>query len=182
MSVIDYGEVTNSTQLYQLIRDLLDTYRENIIDADAKASGELLTAATYETKQWMLRWKGETLQLVLMLPEYWRWIEQGRPPTQQSQGGVLYPAILEWVKVKHVVPRPDPKTNKVPSVERQAYMITRKIHREGYFSPNHQGKHLLQNAIDHVDLVERFKTALVDQFNREIKVSLHEELSNIMKK
>lgn len=182
MSVIDYGEVTDSTKLYQLIRDLLDAYKANITTAGAIAHGDLVNAASYEQNQWLLRWKGETLALVLKLPEYWRWLEQGRPPTQQSEGGVLYPAILDWVKVKHIVPRPDPKTHKVPSVTQLAYMITRKIHREGYFSPNHQGKHLLQNAIDQVDLIENFKNALTDQFNREIKVSLHEELSNILKK
>jgi hypothetical protein len=182
MSVIDYGEVTDSTKLYQLIRDLLDTYKQNITEANAIAHGDLVNAATYETNQWTLRWKGETLALVLFLPNYWRWIEQGRPPTQQSEGGVLYPAILDWIRVKHIVPRPDTKTNKVPTPERLAYMITRKIHREGYFSPDHQGKHLLQNAIDQVDLIENFKNALVDQFNREIKVSLHEELTNILSK
>lgn len=181
MSTIDYGEVTDSTKMYQLIKDLLDAYKRNIEQADAVAHGDLRAAATYENDSFTLRWKGETLALVLRLPEHWRWIEQGRPPTVNSEGGVLYDAILEWINVKHIVPRPD-RYGKVPSVSSLAYLITRKIHRRGYFDPNHQGKHLLQGAIDRVDLINRFKSVLTDQFNRAIQVELADNLTKILNK
>lgn len=176
MSTIDYGEVTDSTKLYQLVKNLLDEYKRNIEKADAVASGDLKNAATYEANHWTLRWKGETLQLVLMLPDYWQYIEEGRPPTQQSEGGVLYPAILEWVKVKRIVPQPNPKTKKVPKIEQLAWAITKKIHKRGFFDPNHHGKHPLKEAIEKTDIVAAFATALTDQFNRIIKVELAESL------
>ena len=179
MSTIDYGEVSDSTKLYQLIKDLLDEYKRNIEQADAVASGDLKNAATYEANKWLLRWKGETLQLVLVLPEHWRYIEEGRPPTQRSEGGVLYPAILEWVKVKRIVPRPNPKTKKVPKTESLAWAITKKIHKRGYFDPDHHGKHPLKSAIENTDIVAAFATALVDQFNRQIKVELAENLTKM---
>lgn len=179
---IDYGEVSDSTKLYQLIKDLLDAYRTNIENADAVASGELRDAATYSSNKWELRWKGETLQLVLLLPEYWQYIEEGRPPTQRSMGGVLYPAILEWVKVKRIVPRPDPKTHKVPKIESVAWAITKKIHKRGYFDPDHHGKYPLKQAIETTDIVKEFATALTDQFNRIIRVELSESLSKLGKR
>ncbi len=50
-------------------------------------------------------------------------IESGRGQTQRSEGGKLYPAILEWVRARGIG---TPKTR-----ESIAYAITKKIHREG---------------------------------------------------
>lgn len=50
-------------------------------------------------------------------------IETGRGPTSNSQGGVLYPAILEWVKARGI--------NGPKGQESIARAITSKIHREG---------------------------------------------------
>lgn len=50
-------------------------------------------------------------------------IESGRGATQRSEGGVLYPAILEWVIARGIG---TPKTRK--SI---AYAITKSIHEKG---------------------------------------------------
>ncbi len=181
MSTIDYGEVSDSTKLYQLIKDLLDAYKNNIENAGAVAQGNLVNAATYEADKWMLKWKGETLTLVLRLPDYWKYIEEGRGPTQKGEGGKLYPAILEWVKVKKIVPRADPKTKRVPKVEQLAYAITKKIHKRGYFDPDHHGKYPLREAIQETDIVRQFAAALTDQFNRIVRVELSENLTKLTK-
>lgn len=181
MSTIDYGEVSDSTKLYQLIKDLLDAYKNNIENAGAVAQGDLVNAATYEANKWTLKWKGETLTLVLRLPEHWKYIEEGRGPTQKGEGGKLYPAILEWVKVKKIVPRADPKTKRVPKVEQLAYAITKKIHKRGYFDPDHQGKYPLREAIQETDIVRQFAAALTDQFNRIVRVELSENLTKLTK-
>lgn len=179
MSTIDYGYVSDSTKLYRLVKDLLDAYKRNIEGDNAVAQGDLKNAATYEANKWVLRWKDETLSLILVLPEHWQYIEEGRGPTQSGQGGVLYPAILEWVKVKKIVPRPNPKTGKVPKVEQLAYAITKKIHKRGYFDPDHHGKHPLGRAVEETDIVRQFAAALTDQFNRAIHVELTENLSKL---
>lgn len=182
MSVINYGEVTDSTKLYQIIKDLLDAYKANIEAAGAVAEGDLKTAATYAAKKWQLKWKGEMLQLSIMLPEHWQYIEAGRGPTQNNEGGVLYDAILHWISVKHIVPLPNPKTGKIPSTESLAYAITKKIHRRGYFDPDHHGKYPLRNAIEETGVSARFVSALVDQFNRAIKVQISADLTKITQK
>ena len=181
MSTIDYGEVSDSTKLYQLIKDLLDAYKNNIENAGAVAQGDLVNAATYEADKWTLKWKGETLTLVLRLPDYWKYIEEGRGPTQKGEGGKLYPTILEWVKVKKIVPRADPKTKRVPKVEQLAYAITKKIHKRGYFDPDHHGKYPLREAIQETDIVRQFAAALTDQFNRIVRVELSENLTKLTK-
>lgn len=181
MSTIDYGEVSDSTKLYQLIKDLLDAYKNNIENAGAVAQGDLVNAATYAVDKWTLKWEGETLTLVLRLPDYWKYIEEGRGPTQKGEGGKLYPAILEWVKVKKIVPRADPKTKRVPKVEQLAYAITKKIHKRGYFDPDHHGKYPLREAIQETDIVRQFAAALTDQFNRIVRVELSENLTKLTK-
>lgn len=173
-SVIDYGEVTDSTKLYQLIKDLLDAYRDNIERINAVAQGDLVNAATYAANKWQLEWKGERLELSLTLPKHWQFIERGRGPTMRSEGGKLYPAILEWIRVKKIIPRGGWKAN-IPHPKQEAQLahaITRKIHREGYFSPNHHGKWPLRDAIGSVDLAKRMAGVLTDQFNKAISVEL----------
>ena len=172
-----YGEVSDMTSLYQLVKDLLDTYKANIEKAGAVAEGSLRTAATYSMNQWDFKWKGETLSLVLRLPDHYYYIEEGRGPTHNNDGGELLKAIMKWIEVKHIVPHPDPKTYKVPTTKQLAFLITRKIHREGFFSPGHHGKHLLMDAIASTDIASRMVGVLTDQFNRAVKVELSQQLS-----
>lgn len=167
-----YGQVSDTTTLLTLADELAQAYKRHLDDEGAVASGDLKASVD----KWEFVWKGETLQLIFKLPDHWRYIEEGRGPTQRSEGGKLYPAILEWIKVKHIVPRPRPGMLKVPTTEQLAYMITRKIHRFGYFGYDHHGKHLLQRSIDEMDISSKFVGALKDQFNRAVKVELSENL------
>ena len=186
MSQRIYGEVSDATALYKLIEDLLTTYQQNMEAAGTVASGELRDAASYSANSFVLNWKGETLMLSLLLPEHWWYVEHGRSPNN-GQSGKSWPDpvgdIMQWMEVKHVVPRVNREvkhraSTRVPDPRRQAAKaIVHKIFTRGFYTSGDRdkgpkGKLPLEKAIESVDLVERFKSVLTDQFNREVHVAL----------
>lgn len=94
-------------------------YQDKLISADKIATGDLLNSVEYRVSV-----DGTAYEVVLSLAEYWKYIENGRP-----QGAKMPPpsAILEWINVKPVVPRPDEKTGRVPSPEQLSWKIAKSI-------------------------------------------------------
>lgn len=71
--------------------------------------------------------RGDTTYVVeLSLADYWKWVEYGRNP------GKFPPPdkILEWVRVKPVIPRPL-DNGELPSEKSLAFLIGRKIAEKG---------------------------------------------------
>lgn len=58
--------------------------------------------------------------------QYWFWRNFGRGPTQNSGTGQLRPKIRQWIDDKGITPSGN------ISKDELAFLITRKIHREGY--------------------------------------------------
>jgi len=78
-------------------------------------------------------------EVTLTLQDYWKYIEGGRKGTESSPPGAKYKAafppvkaILDWILVKPVLPRPsaDGKMEKLRP-KSLAYLIGRKIEQEG---------------------------------------------------
>lgn len=81
--------------------------------------------------------KGTTYEVVLNLQDYWKYVEEGTRPHWPPIS-----AIAHWVQIKPVIPRPDEKGN-IPSQQSLAFLISRKIAREGT-----QGTHDLKETTD----------------------------------
>ncbi len=116
-----------------------------------KASGKLASSVEAEVKRF-----GDTFKVILHLEDYWKWLENGRPP------GKMPPvqSILEWVKVKPVLP-----TNKITQ-EQLAFLIARKIGREGT-----KAKHYLKDSLNKQDnITER----IAEAFREDIRETLKE--------
>ena len=91
------------------------------------------------------------------LNEYWKWIEGGRPPTENDGNGELRRAIKQWIRVKGIIPRPL-EDGKLPTENQLAYLISRKIHTLGY-----EGTGLLQKSIDdNEEFMERIENAMLE--------------------
>lgn len=85
-----------------------------------QATGDLARSAKYEIR------KGDNyIEVGLNLLPYWKWVEKGRKP------GKMPPidAILQWVKVKPIIPREN--NGVIPTEKQLAYLIARKIGRDG---------------------------------------------------
>ena len=182
------GQLVDETALDELAMKLAKQYQENLAAAQVNASGALSKAAI----NYIFTWKGETLQLIFRLPEEWYYVEHGRKPTSGVTGKKWenpVEDILQWIRVKHIAPRSQMRSARVPSSrksvpstkqERQmAEAIVRKIHREGFYSPGHQGKHLLEQAITETDIKNRLRGILTDALGREIKVELGDLLASV---
>lgn len=122
--LIKYDHLREVLERYAV--ELRNEYQDNLIRSDRVASGDLLNTVEYEVKD-----KNGTYTVSLRLQDYWKWVESGRPPTQKGGNGDLRTAILEWIKIKPVLPKPD-NNGKLPTPQQLAYLISRKIHKEGY--------------------------------------------------
>lgn len=109
--------------LEQYAQTVVEQYRE-ILDEGGISTAyrhHLADSLSYEIRQ------GEkAVQIDLNLAAYWKYIEYGRkagkwPPRD---------AILEWIKVKPVIPRPNDR-GIAPTNTQLAYLIQRKIGTEG---------------------------------------------------
>ena len=140
---------------------LEDTYREELADADAFASGRL-----FDSIKHIVQIDDKTIELSLELEDYWKYVEEGRAPGKFPPLG----KIEEWIRIKPVAPYPDAK-GRVPSNEQLAFLIGRKIAEEGI-----EGRHLLERSIestqDWIDLIE-------DAIDLDIKAELDEILKII---
>ena len=108
-------------ELTQAIQDLVDSiadiYRQNL--ESSKATGNLQNFQTHITLN------DTTFSVGFELEDYWKYVEYGRRPGKQPP----IEAIENWVRVKPIVP--DSRTDKVPNTKQLAYLIARKIGREG---------------------------------------------------
>jgi hypothetical protein len=103
-------------------QSVIDDIRSDMVDNNAVATGRTIRSLRYEATNTRLTiYGGEAFTPTDRLT----YVETGRGPTKQSQGGVLYPRILEWVKAKGI--RPEGKQ----TVEQLARAITKKIHQRG---------------------------------------------------
>lgn len=80
---------------------------------------------------------GTRYAVYLELEDYWKYVESGTRPHWPPPS-----AILEWIRVKPVIPRPD-DSGRIPSEKSLAYLIGRKISEEGT-----KGTHDLQETTD----------------------------------
>lgn len=92
------------------------------------------------------------LEIVFDLPKYWHWIELGRGPGKFPPP----PAIQDWIQKKNIIPVA--RNGIKPTSDQLAYLIGRKISREGT-----EGKHALEKTLTSVidDLIRDLTAAIV---------------------
>ena len=152
---IDMDELINFDELNKVLQeyanDAEQIYRNQLASGNKNASKSLAETATANVSV-----NGTTYEVVLNLQKYWKFVERGRSgfessPSKKSSGNLpsyvpqktrtelnMHPsraafppasAILEWIKVKPVLPRPN-SNGKLPTQQQLAYMIRWKIGQE----------------------------------------------------
>ena len=97
---------------------------------------------------------GTTYEVGLNLQEYWKYVEEGTKPHWPPPS-----AIMHWIEVKPVIPRPDNK-GRIPSTKSLAFLIGRKISRVGT-----EGTHDLQETKD--VLLGRYQELIAEALGRD---------------
>lgn len=147
------NELFNTTYLQlalgQLAEDVKAGYVDQLAKHDRHASGNLMSTVRAEVEV-----NGTRYAAVLYLQDYWKYVEEGTEPHWPPRQ-----AILDWIKIKPVIPRPDDK-GRIPTPEQLAFLISRKISREGT-----EGSHDLQTAEDAI--IPMWEERLLDALQRD---------------
>ena len=113
-------------------------------------------------------------------PDYYKYIEEGR------KSGKMPPqkAILDWIKAKKILPRPD-RDGKIPTIKTLAFLIARAIGKHGTIKDKHyKGTNYLADTIEELNdkYLPRLQEALerdVEEYSIEIFDKIGEKLISI---
>lgn len=147
------------TKIESLADRILERYRTLLQDKDINASKQLSDTATVSVQI-----DNNHLIISLNLTEYWKYVEYGRRPGKRPP----IEAIENWIKIKPVVP--NPINGKVPSTRQLAFLISRKIGRDGI-----PGKKVLSETVwsDETETVmDKIRNELVNQLRQYLLESL----------
>lgn len=148
-------EAALKNELNLLAQELLQQYKANLT-SKGKGNGELVHSSTAN-----ITLNGTTYSIVLNLPDYWKYVEEGRRP------GKFPPpdAIKKWITVKGILPREI--NGRLPSENQLSFLIGKKISNKGL-----QGEPLLADAIQKSKITERAEDLISDYFSGEINKEL----------
>lgn len=143
------------TKIQQLANGIVEQYRKVLADEGINASSTLSNTADV-----VVELNGDMVVISLQLEEYWKYVEYGRRP------GKMPPIdnIKDWIKVKPIIP--DARTGKIPSAEQLAFLIARKIGREGI-----PARHPINKTV-YTDVTEQ----IIDAIKAEIVTQLKQQL------
>ena len=154
--------------LTNLGEEIKEAYKDRLETEGINASGKLSNSVKAQVSV-----NGSVYEIVLQLEDYWKYIEKGRPSTQNNGNGELRRAILEWIRVKPIIPQP--YNGKLPTEEQLAYLISRKIHRYGY-----EGKQPLHHTLE--DMKDRIYEEIEQALAKDISIDVYNILRTITAK
>ena len=143
------------TKIQQLANGIVEQYRKVLADEGINASSTLSNTADV-----VVELNGDMVVISLQLEEYWKYVEYGRRP------GKMPPIdnIKEWIKVKPIIP--DARTGKIPSAEQLAFLIARKIGREGIPARHPINKTVYNDITEHI--INAIKAEIVTQLKQQL--------------
>lgn len=153
-------------ELGRFASDVIRKYRELLQRDDRKASGNLINNITPKIEV-----GDDQISVILELEDYWEEVELGRKPTKNNGSGELRQKIEEWISLKGIQPYPT-SNGKLPTIPQLAFLISRKIHKEGYVGGDKQnGDGYLAEALKEIipQYEVRFTEALTKDAEDEVK-------------
>lgn len=105
--------------LNEFVNAFSELYKDEL--SKHRATGNLIESIKIEIDN-----KSSIYDIEMSLASYWKYVENGRG------SGKMPPidSIIEWIRVKQIIPQPD-RNGKIPSINSLAYLIARKIGKEG---------------------------------------------------
>lgn len=174
ININNYPNLFNIFAQYQ--EEFVRVLKERLEQAGRKASGNLINSL-----QTNLRIEGTEVIVYLISADYLQQTTQGRPPTKSGGDGTVQRKIYEWIENKHILPRPmQDKNGKqyLPTQQQLAYLIARKIHREGF-----KGDDILTNVIEELNnkYMPLLTEALTKDFDNYCENILLKEICDMIK-
>jgi len=144
--------------LEDFARDFGEGYKEELLRNGRRASGKLVDTVTTEVETGIGFY---SVSINFHDCFYWKYIENGTRPHWPPRD-----AILRWITVKPVIPRPD-RYGRIPSPQSLAYLISRKIATVGT-----EGSQDLQKT----------KDALIPLYRQRIAEALGNDMANYFRR
>lgn len=149
--------------LEEFAQEFKDNYRAELVahgrfTRDGK--DRLIDSLDANTVEAMIREGDEAWTVTINLNDYWKYVENDTRPHWPPPD-----AIQRWVEIKPVIPRPD-ASGRIPSPRSLAYLIGRKISREGT-----TGSHDFQTA----------QETTMDRFRSRIRVAMIKDVQNYVR-
>lgn len=131
---LTFSFINLQNALNSFVSELVTTYKSLLIRDNKKATGNLIKSL----KPLQIDFSSNKMQGSINIASYWKYVEYGRKP------GKFPPKdkISEWIEMKPVIPKPM-NGLKAPTKDQLAFLISRKIGREG-IKPGNQ----LEEALD----------------------------------
>jgi hypothetical protein len=106
-------------------------------------------------------------EVSILFNDYFYYVAYGRGPTEQGTiPGQLRDIILNWITRKNIKARPGPD-GRTPTDRQLAFLITRKIHEEGF-----QGRDFITSVVDQYE--GQIDAAFLMDFEMNVKKLLAE--------
>ena len=165
---IDMNELIDLSELQQVLQDLAndirDNYKEHLQFNDRYTergvpsgySERLIDSVKTQVVVGDRAW-----EITMTLNDYWKYVEDDTKPHFPPVN-----KILEWVKIKPVIPRPD-KNGRIPTPESLAFLIGRSISIHGT-----KGTHDL----------EKVKDGVIPWYKEKIAAALGHDMENYIRK
>lgn len=130
------------TSIYDVSKEIIDIIKQNYSNA-------LSPNSKLANFSWNVEWQDGIYSLNLIMPPEWYWVEYGRKPSTKMPP---VDKIEEWVKnhlgTTRLVPRGVNGKSVTRNTKQIAFAISKKIQREGFYSPGHQGKHIIEKSLN----------------------------------
>ena len=154
---------------------LQEAYRAELEARGKNASGELSRRVRYVIEGGEDLMGGFTFEVCLGLPAYWFNVEYGRKPTPPSKGWVPVDRLIEWIRVKPVIPRPDDR-GRIPTEKQLAYLINRAIN-----DPDRRGTDPPRPGIAPTPVLKTAVDVVNAKYDPLIKAAVTKDLQAFMK-
>lgn len=142
------------TPIQKLADSVGELYRKQLENEGVNASNTLS-----DTAKAIVEYNGNTLLISLELEDYWKYVEYGRKPGKQPPIN----SIVDWIKIKPIIP--EPINGKIPDTKQLAFMIARKIGREGV-----EGKHVINKTVytnEMESIINDIKNEIMNQLKQQ---------------
>lgn len=174
----------NNKNIYKALCEygeaVIEIYRAKLQQNNKNGTGELSRSLTldYEGLKRDLDNNESVINLVLIAADHIEQVEEGRLPTKNSGNGELQQKILEWIEKKPIQKRPI-GNGTLPTNKQLAFLISRKIHNEGY-----HGTHILKEAIEeaHMKFIDKIYAAIEQDVSEYVKVAIDTTILNLFQK
>lgn len=149
--------------LEEFAQEFKDQYRAGLLEHGRYTQygqDRLIDSVDANTVQAMIREGDEAWTVTINLNDYWKYVEEDTAPHWPPPD-----AILRWVEIKPVIPRPDSR-GRIPSPNSLAYLIGRKISKFGT-----TGSHDFKTA----------QETTIDRFRTRIRLAMVKDVQNYVR-